>query len=400
MARILCAWELGTDLGHLSHLRQPIEVALQLGREVYLAARQLSRARDVLGDLPVVYLPAPFKQNVVAADQSAFLSYTHLMARQCFSGVDELEMYLRAWRALYDLVGPDLVLFEHSPTALIASHSYCFKKVLVGNGFVIPPQQHSPYAPFAPFVTTPRTPDVLASLCADDAVLLKVINAALERLGAPSVAGLGDIYAQADQQFLMTWPGLDHFGERAGQRYLGSELPAARPLPQWPPGAGPKVFGYLHAIPSLEKLLQGLRSAQVCALLLVRNLPPSLKQAYTSDHLHFTDQLVDLREVAEQAAWVINHGNHNTSATFMRAGIPQLLIPMHQEQLFVAMRLVAQGGAILAYQDQAGFLNEVTALLSDPQFRRRAAWVKAQCPSAESLDAAGYIRNTLQAMLP
>lgn len=399
MARILCVWELGTDLGHLSHLRQPIEVALQLGHEVYLAARQLSRARDVLGDMPVVYLQAPFKQNVVAADQSAFLSYTHLIARQCFSGTDELEMYLRAWRALYDLVKPDLVLFEHSPTALIASHSHRFKKVLVGNGFVIPPAPLSPSAAFAPFVTTPQTADVLASLCADDAVLLAVINAALGRLGVPAMAGLGDMYAQADQQFLMTWPGLDHFGEREGQHYLGSELPAARPMPQWPPGAGPKVFGYLHAIPSLERLLQDLRSAQVRALLLVRNLPPGLKAAYTSDHLHFTDQLVDLREVAQQAAWVINHGNHNTSATFMRAGIPQLLIPMHQEQLFVALRLVAQGGAILAYQDQPDFLNEITALLSNPQFRERAAWVQAQCPSLESLDAAGFMRDTFQTLL-
>ncbi|MDO8755826.1 MAG: hypothetical protein Q7J71_00170 [Polaromonas sp.] len=399
MARILCVWELGTDLGHLSHLRQPIEVALQLGHEVYLAARQLTRARDVLGELPVVYLPAPFKQNVVAADQSAFLSYTHLMARQCFSGADELEMYLRAWRALYDLVRPDLVLFEHSPTALIASHGYRFKKVLVGNGFVIPPQPLSPSAPFAPFVTTPKTADVLASLGADDAVLLKVINVALARLGAPVLAGLGDIYAQADEQFLMTWPGLDHFGERTGQRYLGSEWPAERSSPPWPPGAGPKVFGYLHAIPSLEKLLQDLRAAQVCALLLVRNLPPGLKQTYTSDHLHFTDQLVDLREVAEQAAWVINHGNHNTSATFMRAGVPQLLIPMHQEQLFTTLRLVDQGCAIMAYQDQAGFLNEITALLSNPQFRQRAALVKAHCLSLESLDAAGYIRDTFQALL-
>ena len=102
MARILCVWELGTDLGHLSHLRLPIEIALQLGHEVYLAARQLNRIPDVLGDMPIVYLQAPFKQNVVAADQSAFLSYTHLMARQCFSGADELEMYARAWQAIFE----------------------------------------------------------------------------------------------------------------------------------------------------------------------------------------------------------------------------------------------------------------------------------------------------------
>ena len=114
MARILCVWELGTDLGHLSHLRLPIEVALQLGHEVYLAARQLDQIKAVLGNMPVKYLQAPFKQSVVSADQSAFPSYTHLLVRQCFSGVDELEMYLRAWRSIFDLVRPALLRFQKS----------------------------------------------------------------------------------------------------------------------------------------------------------------------------------------------------------------------------------------------------------------------------------------------
>ena len=399
MARILCVWELGSDLGHLSHLRLPIEVALALGHEVCLAARQLDRIASVLGDLPITCLQAPFKQNAQAADQSAVPSYTHLMARQCFSGVDELRSYLRAWRSLFDLVQPDLVLFEHSPTALIAARSYGFRKVLVGNGFAIPPLPVEASAPFAPFATTPRTPEVLAGLHSDDDVLLTVINRSLEGLGAAPLSALREIYAQADAQFLMTLPVLDHFGQRPGQRYLGVEPLKSRVVPQWPAVAGPKVFGYLNVIPSLERLLQDLRSAGVCALLHVRGLPPALRDDYTSAHLHFTDQLLDLSAVAAQAAWVVNHGNHSTLACFVRAGIPQLLIPLHQEHLFAAMNLVAQGGAVMAYQDQNGFMKEIALLNSDPQIRRCAAQVRAQCPAPESLDAEGFIRQTLQALL-
>jgi hypothetical protein len=399
MARILCVWELGSDLGHLSHLRLPIEVALQLGHEVYLAVRQLDRIAAVLGDLPVTCLQAPFKQNAQAADQSAVPSYTHLMARQCFSGVDELESYLRAWRSLFDLVQPALVLFEHSPTALIAAHSYGFRKVLVGNGFAIPPLPIEASAPFAPFATTPRTPEVLAGLRADDGVLLTVINRALERLGAAGLGGLSEIYDQAEAQFLTTLPVLDHFGQRAGQRYLGVEPLKVGLKPQWPPGAGPKVFGYLNMIPSLEQLLRDLRSAQVCALLHVRGLPPALRDAYGGAHMQFTDQLLDLSAVAQQAAWVVNHGNHSTLACFARAGIPQLLIPLHQEHLFAAMNLVAQGSAVMAYQDQPDFAREIAALNSDPEIGRRAAQVQAQCPDPGSLDAAGFIRQTLLALL-
>ncbi len=399
MARILCVWELGSDLGHLSHLRLPIEVALQLGHEVYLAARQLERVKSVLGGMPITCLQAPFRQTVASADQSAFPSYTHLMVRQCFSGADELEIYLRAWRALFDLCEPDLVLFEHSPTALIAAHSYGFKKILVGNGFAIPPQPPVPSAPFAPFVTTQRTVEVLDGLRADDAVLLKVVNIALDSLGVRQLDSLHDIYGQADEQFLMTLPLLDHFGERPGLRYLGVESPRPQHSPQWPLGNGPKVFGYLHAIPSLEKLLQDLRAAEVCALLYVRGLPHALRNAYCGEQLNFTDQLLDLSTVAEQAAWVINHGNHNTVAAFVRLGIPQLLIPMHQEHLFAAMNLVAQGSAVMAYQDQPSFANEISALISNPQIGQRAAQVRAQCPSLESLDAAGFMKQTFRALL-
>ena len=399
MARVLCVWELGSDLGHLSHLRLPIEVALQLGHEVFLAARQLDRIPAVMGDMPITCLQAPFKQVAMAADQTAFPSYTHLLARQCFSGVDELAMYLRAWRALFDLVKPAIVLFEHSPTALIAAHDYGFKKVLVGNGFSIPPLPPETGAPFAPFVTTPKTPEVLAGLRSDDAVLLTVINRALKHFDVAALPSLADMYAQADAQFLLSLPVLDHFGPRPGQRYLGVDAPKAQLAPQWPPGAGPKVFGYLHAFPSLENLLQDLQPAKVCALLHVRGLPPALREAYSSDQIGFTDQLIDLTSVAKQAVWVINHGNHNTLAGFVRAGVPQLLIPLHQEHLFAALNLVAQGSALMAYQDQPGFAKEIAALNSNPQFGRHAALLRAQCPDPASLDAAGHIGRTLQTLL-
>lgn len=399
MARVLCVWELGVDLGHLSHLRLPIATALQLGHDVYLVARQLSRVRDVMGDMPIVYLQAPFKQDSAPADQAAFLSYTHLLARQCFSSVDELAMHVRAWRSLFELVRPDLVLFEHSPTALIAARDYSFKKVLVGNGFSIPPLPHTADSPFAPFMTTSRTLDVQAALRADDAVLLQVINLALNRIGARPLGALPDIYAQADAQFLMTLPALDQFGDRAGLRYLGVEPPQPHPAPPWPTAAGPKVFAYLHAIPSLERLLKNLRSSGVCALLFVRGLPPAVQSAYASESIRFIDVLVDLAQVAREVAWVINHGNHNTVATFMRLGVPQLLVPLHQEHLFVAMRLKSQGCALVAYQDQPGFLPEIATMQTDLGLRRRAAELAAQCPSLEAIDAVGFIRHTFNTLL-
>lgn len=398
MARVLCVWELGAELGHISKLRLPMAIALEEGHQVFLAARELRRVKLILGDMPITYFQAPLKHRDLRPEP-IHQSFGQMLAHQCFGNVDETEILLRAWGSLFDLVQPDLVLFEHSPLALAAAYGRPFKKVLVGSGFMLPPLPLQPSDPFAPFITTPRTPEMLQALSAHDAGLVQTINQAIARTGRPLLSALSDIYAQADHYFLMTWPQLDHFGPREGLYYLGTEPPQPQAAALWPPGAGPKVFGYLHPIPMLERLLQDLRAAQVCTLLVVRDLPEELKRTYSGDHLRFSDQLVDLAQVAREADWVISHANHNTVATFMFAGVPQLMIPLHQEQLFAGLRLVQQGVAALAFQDQSSFVNEITLLNTNLEMRDKAVKLAAQCTAIGYPDVTAFIRGAFQALL-
>lgn len=398
--RVLFAWEQGAGLGHLSQLRLPMEVALEKGYEVFLAARELPGVRDVLAGLTMTVLQAPFRQGGAPATQSSFLSYTHLLGRQCFGNTDELEMYVRAWRALFTLVRPDICLFEHSPTALIAAHGHAFKKVLLGSSFVLPPASALSVSPFLPFPTTPLDADVLTRLRADDAQLLAHVNTVMQRLGSPELPALGAIYAQAHASFLSTWPTLDVFGERAGATYLGIASSGGQLPPPWPEADGPRVFGYLQNFPSLVALLRDLQAAKVCALLLVRDLPPEIRAAFSSVSLRFVDHLVDLDQVSKQAAWVVHHGNHSTMATFMLAGVPQLLIPRHQEQLFSSLRLVSKGCAAMAFQDQPAFGAAIDALQTNSQIRHCAAQVASQCAPFDQPAVRDHMRATYAALLP
>lgn len=398
-ARALFVWEQGTGLGHLSQLSLPMEVALAQGTEVFLAARELPGVREVLAGLPITLLQAPFRQRVKPAPSESFLSYTHLLGRQCFGSADELEMYVRAWRALFALVQPDICLFEHSPTALIAAYGLGFKKVLLGSGFMLPPTTALGASPFLPFPTTPLDPDTTARLQTDDAQLLALVNAVMQRLRGPELPDLGTIYSQADAGFLSTWPALDVFGERVGVRYLGV-APAGGPPPPWPPADGPKVFGYLQYFPSLPHLLRDMQMAKVCALLLVRDLPPELRAAFSSPTLRFVDHLVDLGQVAREAAWVVHHGNHSTMAAFMLAGLPQLVIPRHQEHLFGSLRLVSKGCAVMAFQDQPAFGAAITALQTNPKIRHCAAEVASQCAPFDQTAVCSHMRETFAKLLP
>jgi hypothetical protein len=403
MARVLCVWELGTRLGHLNHLRLPIEVALGRGHEVVVAARELPGVRDVLADMPITLLQAPFKQGIKAADRRSFLSHTHLLGNQCFSSAVELESYVRAWSGLFDVVRPDIVLFEHSPTALIAAFGYAFKKVLVGSSFALPPAHALAVSPFLPFPTTPQTDAVFRQLKADDAQVLGVIAAALKRIDFPPLPSLSDIYAQAHARFLTTWPVLDHFceslGPRVNERYLGLAPLTGHPSPPWSDLAGDKVFGLLQNFPSLPQFLRDLQAAQVSALLYVRDLPPGVRDTFSSATMRFIDGPVDLGQVAQQAAWVAHHGNHGTMATFALSGVPQLVIPCYQEQLFGALGLVHKGCGAMAFQDQPVFTAAIHALTTNKAMKQSAMQVASQCAPFDMDANKDFIGQTFDDLL-
>lgn len=405
MARVLCVWEQGANLGHLSHLRLPVELALAAGHTVYVAVRELRNVRLVLGDLPVHYLRSPAKPETGVQDPRGFLSYTHLLDRQCFSSQEELSLYLNAWRTLFDLVQPELVVFEHSPTALIAAHAYAFKKVHIGTGFSVPPIHTDRTAPFLAFPNTQLTPAVVEQLNRDDQQMLARINQALAGLSAPPLPNLHALFGQVNAQWLMTWPELDQFGarnlgpNREQTFYLGVEPPTPRPLPEWPSTPGQKVFAYLDIIPSLEPLLRDLRAASTCCLLYVRGMSAEQRHYYSNDSMQCIEKPVDLHAVAQQADWIVSNAGHSTSAFFARHGVPQLLIPRHQEQLFTALRLVSQGAAAMAFQDQSAYSAAIGAMTGNAQVRVQARLMGEQLMTHPGLSLRAFIRTSLDRLL-
>ena len=396
MAKVLCVWEQGGNFSHLSNLRVLIQILLQQGHAVYLAARQLHGIPAVFGDMPIHYLQAPFKQNVASASQASFLSYAYMLQQQCFSSAEELAIYVRVWRSMFDMIKPDMVIYEHSPTALVASLDYTFRKVLVGNGFMCPPVTDSP---FGVFPTTKQDVQTVGRLRNDDTALLQLINVAQRRMGLPVVERLADLYAQVDCEFLQTFEELDHFDQRMASGFLGIWSLPCNVSPQWPAGGQAKVFGYLQVFPKFEQLLQDLLAANVSALLYVRGLPRGIRDKYSCERLSFTDQLVDLRQVAEQADFVVTHGNHATLGYCMLMGIPQLAIPRYQEQLFPVLRLQRLGCALMAYQDQPDFQKEIGALLQDAGFKEKASMIKMRYEHFDVRKSEQYMAEKITELL-
>jgi len=130
MATILLTWELGGGLGHLMNLRPIAAELVRRGHRVFAALRDLSQAREMLGD-SVVFLQAPFKHQRMQEIHPC-CTFAHILHNVGFCNVDELTTMTGAWRQLFEFVRPDLIVFDHSPTAPLAARGIPARKALIG----------------------------------------------------------------------------------------------------------------------------------------------------------------------------------------------------------------------------------------------------------------------------
>src|SRR4051812_31404706 len=99
-------------------MRPIVQGLIKRGHTVIAAVRDLSRAASVLGDCAILLLQAPFKMGPARNEILMPLTLAHLLHNVGFGDEVELRVLAGAWRAILEMVGPDLIICDHSPTAL------------------------------------------------------------------------------------------------------------------------------------------------------------------------------------------------------------------------------------------------------------------------------------------
>lgn len=176
MARILMCWELGAGYGHLAPLLSLSRPLQAQGHTLMFAVRDLASAEAVLGasGIPFFQAPANFSPR-----RGTLHSYPQILLHTAFHDLDELKSRVQAWRALYMLLEPDILVCDHSPTALLAARGLPIHSVATGNGFVMPPDA-SPLPELRHWEAV--DPQELAR---DEAKALDLANAVLKSTSAP-----------------------------------------------------------------------------------------------------------------------------------------------------------------------------------------------------------------------
>jgi hypothetical protein len=343
MATILLAWELGDGLGHFMNLRPLAEGLKGRGHRVVAVLRDLSVAREFLIDPAIEILQAPFKHARIR-DIEPTCTFAQILHNCGFGDADELATLAEAWRKLYDFIRPDLVIFDHAPTALLASAGFPMRRALIGTGFFSPPDSG---APGLPNLRTWLEPNP-AVLLEHESKVLANMNAALARWSAPPLESVAQLYRWLDEDFLMTFRELDAYARAAGAVYRGIWSAGMGEPPNWPPGRGRRIFAYLKSFPALPQLLATLNGLPNPSLVYCPGIDRRLREQFRNPTLRFTDAPVEMSQVARDCDLAILNGTHATTVAMLLSGKPALHIPIFLEQAINARAAERAGAAICA----------------------------------------------------
>ena len=340
MARVLFAWELGKGFGHLAPYLDLVKGLLKKGHQVVFAARDVGNTERIFGNDGVTILQAPIMMHNIGNPYRIQYNLSHLIHNIGFAEIRSLFGLAKAWRHIYHYVRPDLVLFDHSPTALLAARAYPWKRIVSGSGFLIPPS-----AVPLPMMRYWQEYDQ-EKLAREEGGLLANMNRVLEILKVPPLKSVAALY-DADAHFHLGFKELDHYPQRPPVEYLGMFSPPNHGVaPDWPAGGLKKVFAYLHPYKQIPALLKILGSANFSTIVYAPEVPDAIKKKFQNERMVFSAKPLDVAKVSADCDFAITNGTFGTTAAFLLYGKPVLCIPTNLERVMVTRRVIGLGGGL------------------------------------------------------
>jgi UDP:flavonoid glycosyltransferase YjiC (YdhE family) len=366
VARILCAWEFGGDLGHIRTLL-PIARALRaMGHEVAVAFRDATLLDAAVGHgFEGFAAPHMRTPRVVSASP---LNFSHVLLNLGFGDSEGLAGALRGWRALLALLRTDLVVCDYAPTALLAARSAQRPCVTVGSGFCVPRAEH-PSPALRPWEAA--QPEALRAL---DARLIEGVAQAMP--GASIAGGTVHTLLRPNADLLCTFAELDPFGPR-DHEYFGPADPSGDGVAvDWTQAALPRVLAYLKPRDSrFVAVVQALRTLPVEAIVAAPGLAPADAAATSTALVRVVPGAVKLAPLFADASLCVSHAGPGFAARALAAGVPMALLPMQLEQYLIARRVCeARSAVAIAPEDVApDFRGWIAQALASAALRRAAA---------------------------
>jgi UDP:flavonoid glycosyltransferase YjiC (YdhE family) len=388
LATVLLGWELGGGFGHVRPLVWLARELAAHGHCPVLVLKQLAESAPLLRDLPFPVLQAPFWHPRPTGRPFLAASYADILGIRGFSDPDDLLALVRGWQSLIDVVRPDLLVSDHSPTLCLAAYG-ALPVIIVGNGFIVPPLEH------------PEFPTLVEGQPAfvPQSRILEVIREVQRCRSRPAPETLPGLLA-GTARFVCTIPELDPYRTVRREPHAGPAQtlrPPPMPLP-----AHPRYFAYLgNEIPGLDQVLSALAMTGVSGSAYVRGARPEERARLAQPGLQILDAPQPMTEALAEVSVIIHHGSLGTAHDGLSAGRAHLSFPRHLEQRLTAEALASLGvGLVLSERAPPGDITAaLSRLLFDPSFSDRAQRQATRLQAAGPWDALPRILERCLALL-
>jgi UDP:flavonoid glycosyltransferase YjiC (YdhE family) len=382
MKTVLLAWELGEGLGHIGGLRLIAKELVAQGWQPVLALRDVSGTSAVLKDDGFRVLQAPVLANPIPPEGRPFgpSGYADILAIYGFYDADILGPMVAAWQNLIDLVKPDLIVADHSPTLCLAAHG-SVPVVVVGYGFTVPPCDLPEFP-----VLRPEVPPI-----ASQAKLLDVVNQVQRDRDRPTLDRLPDLLP-GSMQAVCTYPALDPYRRFRREPAIGP----LEPVPAFvePPGK-PHLFAYLATdYQALDQLAVALGELKIPVSVYIRGRPGAIKVFLRKRGATVYDRPPPLGEVLPASSFVLSHGGIGMAHAALAAGRPHIIAPRHFEASLTAKALQSLGIGVhldVPAGSAPRVRNAFEDIMSQSDLAERAAQIAANLAAQSTPDALSSI---------
>ena len=385
---------MGSNLGHLSRVLPLARRLRAHGHSVLVAARDLALAARMLGPAGIPFVQAP-QMSAAPKFFGQPGSYADLLRYTGWADATQLWGMVQAWVNVLRLFNPDVVVLDHSPTALLASRFTEIPRVLVGTGFELPPMKQ-PLPAFPGF-----SGSTAENAAAAEVEILRNANLALGAGRATALQSLSDLF-NVESRWLATFAELDHYGARQGERYVGpiADIEGVERL-EWVAGHQHRVFAYLRPdTPDLPVILRSLAASGAAVICYGPGIPTELTDALVSRAFVLTSRPVDLLSLLEDASLCVSYSPAGTVASTLLRGIPQLLAPAHLEAQMTAHRVECLGAGLTvrgkASEERVTHL--LQRLLSSSRFKAQAAAFATRYRGFDPGHVADYIVEDIESL--
>lgn len=346
--KLLLATEANEGMGHIAPWCSLVSMALQQGMDVHMAAPDLAKLNQFMGQhLKMNLWQAPCVRSVRSDGGISAKSWPEILVALGYGDVTCLTGVVKGWINILRSVRPDVVMADYAPALILAARVTGIPVIEVGSGFCVPPLLNGPHA--LPGI---RNADQQAMNSASDQ-LMHSFNAALHACGRPEVlVSFAEMALWPTRRVVTSPPELDHYGERDDVIYagfLGSTIrsfttpsqagPAITATLDGEVGSPPSIVVYLKAAtPGLDTLIEQLRRAGVKAHIVVPDGSDALMT--NQGGVVVTRTLVDLSVELPRADVYLSNGGLHGVGQALKAGCWPVVVPMQAEQVAMARLLV------------------------------------------------------------